>query len=301
MGKIDGKGTYLGTIAESGVGETKNGKPQWVVRLAATQKYITDAAELTHFQLTEPGYQVWDSFGEDITGFLMLFNSNETFDASTQMKNYEQLQIATGWDGQAFDSLADGNLIGKEILFRVQDKKPYVNDKGDTIGEGELEIGWIDHKDAAPERTLKSLDASGIKALNAKLKGVKISPKAVAAKPVSAGTPKPTTTNAAATPVAPVAVQSAPVAAAKPPKAKAAPKPTPVEEPAEEQSDGLPTEITKEAAWVYVNSKKGDVSDGELADAWLVACEEAGNGRIEDEFTTKDWARVRDIVLKEWK
>lgn len=301
MGKIDSKGTFLGTIAESGVGETKNGKPQWVVRLAATQKYITDAADLAHFQLTEPAYVPWDSFSEDITGFLMLFNSNETFDASTAMKNYEQLQVATGWDGQAFDSLADGSLIGKEILFRVQDKKPYQNDKGDTIGEGELEIGWIDHKDAAPERTLKSLDASGIKALNAKLKGVKISPKAVAAKPVAVNAARP---SSVASTQAPVTVgTSAPAAtpSAKPPKAKAAPKSTPVEEPAEEQSDGLPTEITKEAAWVYVNSKKGDVSDGELADAWLVACEEAGNGRIEDEFTTKDWARVRDIVLKEWK
>ena len=56
MGQIDTVGTYLGTIVESGVGVTKNGFPQWVVRFQATKKYIVEASDLAFFKLTEPAY-----------------------------------------------------------------------------------------------------------------------------------------------------------------------------------------------------------------------------------------------------
>lgn len=320
--KIDAVGTFIGEIVESGVGTTKAGKPQWVTRLKALKKYITSPEDLAHFKaqgvIAEevPQYVDWSAFDEDITGFLMLFNSIDVFDASTQMMNYEQLQIATGWDGVAFESLADGTLLTKQILFRVQDKKPYVNDKQVLVGEGELEIGWIDAPDAAPERQLKTLDTSEVAALSAKLKmGPKVKPAAAPAKPAAAKpatkpvAPKPAAAKPAATPAVPSAppVATPPVAAApaptspkttspssgKPPKKTTAPAPA-----AEETT--YPAETTQMDAWNAAIAANG-ADDSKLTDAWIKATQLIGGERDDDTFTPAEWASVRDAAIEELK
>ena len=304
--KIDTVGTYIGEIVESGVGTTKAGKPQWVTRLKAVQKYINEPSDMEFFKLTEPAYVDWTANGEDIVGFLLLFNSVDVFDASTQMMNYEQLQIATGWDGTSFDALQDGSLIGKQILFRVQEKKPYTNpETGKTTGEGELEIGWIDAENAAPERQLKSVDADTIKSLNAKLGSISKKPvapakPAAAAKPAATKPGKPAATpQPVAAPVAPPATPSAPAAATPAPKAppKAKAKPAPVETPAEESAPAFPAETDQLSAWAAVTAANKSGDDTKLQDAWIAGCQEVGGDRDEDDFTPADWAKVRDAVF----
>jgi hypothetical protein len=326
--KIDAVGTFIGEIVESGVGTTKAGKPQWVTRLKAVKKYITSPEDLAHFKaqgvITEevPQYVDWTPFDEDIVGFLMLYNSTDVFDDTTKMMNYDQLQIATGWEGTSFDALADGSLLNKQILFRVQDKKPYIKEGTQTlVGEGELEIGWIDAADAAPERQLKTLEPDAIAALNAKLKiAPKAKPVAAPAKPAAAKPGKPPAATKPAAPVATAPAQSAPPvatppvvpapvptsptttspsnAAPKPPKApkKPAAPAAPVAE-----AKVYPAETTQMDAWNAAIAANPGGDDTKLTDAWIKATQLVGGERDDDTFTPAEWAAVRDAVFVELK
>src|SRR5580698_701799 len=120
--KIDTAGTYVGPILESGFGATKNGYPQWIVRVGAAKKFVNDAAELAHFQLTEPQYVDWSSFDESALDYLVLYKSTTDLTPENALLNYQQAKAATGWSGLDFDSLANGDLIGKEILFRIEEQ-----------------------------------------------------------------------------------------------------------------------------------------------------------------------------------
>jgi len=290
--QIDSTGTYLGTIEESGLSTSKGGFPQAILRLKATQKYINAPNELAHFKLEEPAYVDWSGFDEDILAYLILFKSTEEFTKDTALLNYEQLQLATGWDGQSFEPLADGkSLLGKTILFRVEENT--------YEGKTSLRVQWVDAADAPPEKSIKSLDVTAAKALSAKLRVDRPAPKPQAAKPGKPGKPSPanapTPAVSSATPkVTPPA--TAPKSPSKPPTKKAA-----AEVPAEASvpAIGLPTAVSQEEAWNYVNAHKGENSDGEIADAWLSATGEVGPNRDDTDFTKEDWAKVRDIVVKD--
>lgn len=295
MNKIDSIGTYVGEILESAVSLTTKGFPQWVARLKAEKKWVGDTEGMKHFKLEEPAYVDWTSFDEEIVAYMVLFNSTseQGFTPETALLNYEQLQIATGWDGTEFETLANGSLVGKKILFRVEENT--YQDKT------RLQVNWIDDADAPAERQLKSLDLNDVKALGSKLIG--ITKKAAPAKPATAAkvpTAAPTKPGKPAAPTAPALAPTAaaPTAAPKAPpkkakKTEAAPPP-----PAEEKT-GLPTEATQEEAWGYVCSVKGDNEDSVVEEAWIAACGEVANGRDEDTFTKTDWAKIRDIVIRD--
>jgi len=309
MSKIDSVGVFIGEIVESGVSTTqKNGYPQWVARLKAVKKYIDIPDEIKHFGLEGPGYVDWSSFNEDIVCYLVLFNNEKA------MLNYEQVQLATGWDGAEFESLTDPKMIGKQLLFRTGENT--YNDKTD------IQVDWVDSADAPPQRQLKTLPPDDIKALSNKflgaIKKVAAPAKPVVAKPIAAtkpggkasptsaaGVAKPTTTAAVATaPVAAAPVTTpAPVAAApvSPPKAPKAPKAKapPVAEKAPAAVAAAPAETNQMDAWNYVLANKGENDDGIIEEAWIAACKEVGGEREEDTFTGAEWANIRDIVLKD--
>lgn len=306
MSQIDSVGAFLGDIVESGLTlSKKSGYPQWVARIKATKKYVTEASELAHFKLTEPAWVDWN-FDEDTLAYMVLFKSATSFDAESKLLNYEQLQLATGWDGSSFDALSDGTFIGKTILFRVEEN----NYEGKTS----LQVNWIDAADAAPERQLKTLDLSEVKKLSALLTITKTK---APAKPVAAvpATAKPVgrppkapvgTPTTAATPAAPVATPdaAAPVATATtapkstPPKRKAAAIPPPP--PVTDAIPGLPAETTQNDAWEFIQAHKGDNEDSVVQEAWMAACGEAAPGQADDsQFTPAIWARVRDLVIKD--
>lgn len=306
--QIDRTGTFLGTVAESTLGQSSNGFPQWVARLAPDKRYINDAAEMAHYGITEPGYVDWN-FDESILAYLVLFTDKGP------LKNYEQLMTATGWTGEDFQDLT--NLTGKRVLFRVEE-----NTFKDKVS---LQVNWIDAEDAPPERTLKSVAPDKISELNAKfLAGMKkpvAPPKpAVAAKPAAAA-PKPLAAPAAPAtvtapkvdapsaepaPSAPAAATASPATVApsaapsKAPRAKKAPVP-PVAQQAPDT--GLPAATTKDAAWDFLNdpAQIGDKDPAAVADAWIAACSAVGPDIDEDKFSGEMWAAVRDKTLAAMK
>lgn len=313
MSKIDSVGVFIGEIVESGVNTTqKNSYPQWVARLKAVKKYIDIPDEIKHFGLEGPGYVDWSSFNEDIVCYLVLFNNEKA------LLNYEQVQLATGWDGAEFEGLTDPKMIGKQLLFRTGENT--YNDKTD------IQVDWVDAADAPPQRQLKTLPADDIKALSSKFLGAikKVAapakpaaptkPAAVATKPgkapasptPAAGVAKPTTTAAVTTapvvaaPVTtPAPVAAAPAVPPKAPKAPKAAKAPPVAEKAPAAVAAAPAETNQMDAWNYVLANKGDNEDGVVEDAWIAACKEVGGEREEETFTGNEWAKIRDIVLKD--
>lgn len=293
--KIDTAGTYLGTIVESALGMTKKGYPQGIWRLKADKKYIEAPSEVEHYTKQEvlkgeAGYVDYASFDEEALGYLVLFNSAESFvtegEGKTSLMNYEQIQIATGWTGAEFDSFNNGFFVGKQVLFRVDED---IYDNKQTF-----KVNWVDAPDASPVRQLKALDADKVKALNSKLVIVKGVAKPAAAKPAAAkpAAPKPmTTTPAAATPAPQAAAPPAPTAAKPPPgKRPKAPETT---------ASGQPAECSQADAWAYVIENKGDNEDQVVEEAWVSITSEVGGSKNEAEITPAEWAKVRDLVLKD--
>lgn len=318
MKQIDGVGTFIATIIESAVSLTKNGYPQSVLRLVAAKKFISDKPNMEHFGLTEPAWVDWDAeWGAEIVGYFVLFKSADTFTTEgpekTALLNYEQLILATGWDGTSFEALGDGTLNGKEVLIRVEE-----NTYQDKTS---LQVSWIDTKDASPERSLKSLDSDALKTLSSKLKisrpavkpvaatpkpaAVPAAPKSPATSPAPAGGAKTPATTPTAAPTSPSKTAATPAAktapAAPKPAAKATPAPTPPPPVVEETViPGLPTETDQGGAWEFVNSVKGGTTDQDMTDTWIAACQEVSGGtRPDSTFTPEEWAKVRDIVIRD--
>lgn len=301
MPQIDSAGAFRGTITESAIGLTKENRyPQAVLRLEATEKFIADPAEIKFFQENGEadfagGWHAWPV--EDTIGYFCLFKDAENYTKDKALLNYDQIIVATGWDGTSFDAFGDGSLIGKQVLFRVEESK--------NPSYPGLKAQWIDAFGADPERKLKSLDTSEIKKLNAKLQISKPAAKPVAAKAAKpaaptapASGPKPAATSPATSP------PSKPAPASKPPTSKAPPAAAPAatEEPA---TLGLPKAVSQEAAWESVTANKGDLDDKDVEGAWIAACGEVSTHNDtrpavgEDKFTEKDWAQVRDTVFKD--
>lgn len=267
MARVDRIGTYRGVIEDSSIQFTRNKFPQFAGAIKVTERWVDDAEEMKHFELEEPAWVDWSEYGETAFAYLVLFKDADNFTEETALLNYEQLQLALGWDGTEFGSLADGTHKGKTVLFRVEENE--------YQGKVSLQVNWIDAPDASPTRELRRIDDTAVKALNAKLKVKKAKP--AVAKP-KASAPK-----AKATPKA-----SAPKAA--PPKAA---PPTPEPEPAT-ADDG--EEVTKIKAWEFVCENTPDTPDTEVQDAWIAACSTVADGRDEDTFTSEDWAKVRQTV-----
>lgn len=287
MSKIDSTGVYLGDITESVVNTTQNGFPQWVIKYKVAQKYVETKEELAHFSLPEPAYVDYSSFDYDDIAYLVLFNGDGA------LKNYEQAQAATGWDGIAFETLADA--VGKRILVRVEENE--------YNGKKSLRANWVDAADASPNRTLKALDAADLKSLTAKF--ITKKPVVKAAKPGKPAATKPPTAPAS-TPAPVAAVAAAPSAGTTPtapatkapPTASKAPKAPPVVEP-NPTPPGLPKECTMEEAWTYVCEHKGSNTDDVIQDAWIAAGQEVADGRKDEDMTPTDWAKVRNNVIKD--
>lgn len=296
--KLESAGAYRFRITESGLSLTKKGYPQWVARLLAVEKFVEAPAEITHFQAQQlladgkPGWVAWDSFGEESVEFFVLFNNADEFTTQTAMKNYEQLQTATGWDGAEFDALTNGSLVGKVILGRV-DLDSYTPEGG-TLRE-QMRVKWIDAADANPERTLKSVDATVLTGLSAKLKmGGASKAKAPAAKVASIAKPSAASVGTPSSP----ASTSAP--ANKPPtttaSAKSAPpKVTKKEKAVAPTTDAVPT--NQGEAWAALVENKGAAEDQAVTDAWIAACNEVGPDLEPEKFTPAQWTKVYHTAL----
>ena len=312
MSNVDTPGTYIAEITDGGLGETKNGYPQFVGRFKAVKKYVEELSELKHFheqgvvearddegKTFDPQWVDWSDFDESITGFLVLFNDADSFDEDSKLLNYDQLQAATGWDGTEFESLNDGSFVGKQVLIRVTED--------DYTGQTRLKVDWIDDPNANPDRELKKLDDSKVKSLQSKLKmgGKKKAAKGKPAKPSKGkggGETRSAKTDDSATDSGESSGESSSEAPKKasPPSKKSKPAEQPEEKPKEQTSEfSLPTEVDQGEAWEFVCNNKGDNYDSAIEEAWIAGCEEVGPDKDEYDFTKKDWAKVRDIVVRD--
>lgn len=264
---IDRVGRFRGKPLQWVFQPTKNGFPQFIVQLQATEFYDTESGEWVD----------WSEYNQEIRAYLVLFNAEKA------LMNYEQVQKVFGWDGVDFSDLQSGDYANLMLQFEVEESN--------FNGVDSLKVNWIDTYDANPTRTLTPMNPNELKQLTAQFKHLMKGK----AKPAPAKAP--TKPAPPAAPPAPPAAP-APTPAPKPPKAKPGPKAkAPVQE---EEADTveLPSSITKEEAWEFLFKRRDkSLSDDKLADAWIDACTAVGADKEESDFTDEDWASVRDHCI----
>jgi hypothetical protein len=119
---------------------SKNGYPQAILELRATERYLDKAEDLAQFGMDEPGYADWTQYDQELTDYLVLFNDTERFIAegpdSTANFNYPGVGAALGWDGSSFRTLGDGtSFIGRVVGARVAEEE--------YQGKTNMKIKWI--------------------------------------------------------------------------------------------------------------------------------------------------------------
>lgn len=285
MSRVETPGAYRGTITSHGLSLTKNGFPQFGFELAIKSKYVEDAAELAHFQITEPAWVDYSAFGQTTQGYLVLFKDKDVFDDSTKLMNYEQLVVALGWSGAEFNSLNGTEYVNKDVLVRI-DENTY-NDKVS------YRVEWIDHVDASPTREVRKLATDLLASLASKLT-IGAKPKAAPPKPASAPAKAAPAAAPAAKPAAPAAAPAATTPAPAPAAAPPASAP-PAAAPAPTAAPAAPAITDKMGAWTHLVENKGASKDKAVEEAWIKACSavSAANGNCDETaFTSAHWGEV---------
>ena len=266
MQPLEHEGVFRGQVLSHAVGETKNGYPQWVVRLAVTEKYDEE----------EKQWEDWSEFGLAVDGYLVLFGEKGPCEIIKQ----GALQKATGWDAESFATLDALDLSETVVLFRTE---------LDTY-EGTTRL-----KVTSPTRELRKLDATQLATLDAKF-GLKQAPA-----PVKAPTKAPAKPAAKkAKPATRPAAKKAKPATKAPAKVPAKPPARPGADGPEETDSktwGDP-EVSGQEAWGTVTQYSPEAEDDDRNAAWLRAVDEiAGADTDTDEVTPEQWASIRDAVL----
>ena len=296
MGQINRTGTFRGYAIDSGMGETKNGYPQWIAQLQAVEHYAEEKEDWID----------WSEYEEkEITGYFVLFGG----DGSPTL-TAKQVQKALGWSGESFQEL-NADFSEVPVQFRVEEST--------YQGETRLKVTWIDSADAEPGRSIQKLDNDAVKKLDAKY-AAKLrnlsggpKPKSVPSKPPvpKPGIPEPALTSDKE--AAKVALKeqvtekakrgkAAETKAAKREKPKAArpakpPVPT-AKTPAPEPEPDVNV-ITKNEAYQSCYAQlieSGTATIDQLNKTWLDTIEEQGG---EEALDGEGWAAVRNIVLDE--
>lgn len=296
---IDRIGAYRGKFVETGMGATKSGLPQFVGRLLATEKYVDEAEEMAHFEITEPGWVDWSGYQQDILAYLILIGKE-----GQRLLNFEQLQKALGWDGASFAALGAGNYEDKIVMFRVEENE--------WEGKVSLKVNWVDEPDAPITMGLRTLDVNALKNLDAQYANV-LSKKAstvVAAKAPSKPVPKPLPGKVAAPKAATAPAASKPAATTVNGAAQtSSSKPTGNSAPTTKKAPPAKSALTKDLestveagmtygeAWDKVSSNANGKSDDEVAEAFTAAAAEVAPGKSEDDLTPEECAKFAGVAI----
>ena len=270
MGLVNREATFKCKIVDHGLSRSSNSWPQWVAQLQAFEIYDEDE-------------RVWvdwtDQEENQISTYMVLVGSKgETLGVS-------QLVAATGWDGSSFIEL--GGLDLSEVTVQARVELHSYN------GKESYQVSWLDAGDATPGRSVKKLDAGGMKALEAEFKQFLTASKAPAK--VTKPTKAPARPRKRKAPVTTVeeSVLDLDVTLMAPPDG-------PVEPPllATPPDPSLPTgKSTKQEAWdTAVLLKRADISDSEFSTIWVAAVEAIGK-KNQKLLTEEDWFTVREDVL----
>lgn len=297
-GEIDREGAWLGRFVESGVGtQQKSGMPRFVGRLMADKKWVESKDEMEAFSLTEPGWVDWSSYEQDITAYLNLLTADKDTGEVKEIFLMDQLRKALGWDGASFGTLGTTDWSKKTVMFWTG--------WNEWEGKTTLRVDSVDEETASPNRSIRTIDASGLKDLDAKfanlLKGTKTAP-ATASKPATppaAGKPP---TGKPATPPPSTAAKGAGVTTASAPASTPPQKSAPSSPPKGPPKAPAPTApvadgLTMEKAWEYVVAGKGEANDDAMAEKWIDACAAIAPGKDEATITPAEWKAVADKTL----
>lgn len=307
MQAIDRVGTFRGTPQEWGVGETKNGYPQFVLRVLATEMYDEELA----------AWVPWAEYGAEIIGYLVLYTKDSKSGQWKELLNAQQLKKALDWDGVSFGTLANGRFGNKPIMFRVEEN--------DYNGNVSLKLTWVDVFDADPVRQLQKYTPDKIAEMDVRFAGIM---KTTAPAPTPAKAPaRPTLASSTLTPPGvpggatvagpksptrrgrppknspPVGVETpppadigpAPVAAGTAPLEPPIPAPTVPTTPA---PSGPPSSCTKEEAWAAVCSNElrtEEATDAKIAEIWVEAV--TALNKPEDKITPAEWGTIREAII----
>jgi hypothetical protein len=269
MSQITKTGTFRGIILDAGIATTKNGFPQWIAQLQATEFYDEETKQWVD----------WTSYEEKhITAYTVLFGGE-----GRPLLSFGQLQKAVGWSGVSFSELTTMDYSQVNIQWRVET----------NLYEGvtSLQVKWIDAYDAEPGRAIQKLGLDKVKELDAKY--------ANALRQASGG-PKPKKVQVFAT-----AIEAQPetlnraitIPTPVPAKVKNKKTKTPPALPLGTGQEPLPLTCTKEEAWNSAYEVKDkDVTDDQIAEIWLKTIETMGG-----EKAIMDWSVIRDAVIEQVK
>lgn len=257
---LQNDGAFRGKVLDHAVGQTKNGFPQWVVRLGVSEYY--DEAE-----------QQWVDWSEHdlvISGYMILFGG----EGPCMVVEQGALQRATGWSGESFVELDSLDLSETVVLFRTQ--------WDNYDGKDRLKVVWVDEKDASPTRELRKLDSSQLSALDAKF-GLKKPPTAAKA-PAKAAAPQPSEPKKAGS---------------KPKKAEAElpARPNPESESKPGDRAWGDEECSAQDAWSAVHEYTPEAEDSRRNEAWLKYVTNIVGNTADDAITPAQWAQIRDAIL----
>lgn len=261
MSNVDRVGVFRGQITDRGIAATKNGFPQLVLQLRATEKY-NEAEEV---------WEDWSQYEEvEATAYIVLFGGNgkPTF-------GVEQAKRALGWNGASFLSLQEDTSV-ERIQWRMAENT--------YEGKTSLQVAAIDAYDAEPGRKVRKLDVADVKKLDARyaaqLKALGGGPKPKSAKPKSPPKEGP--------PADPTQTMSSAEKPSSPPSGTPSGGSKPPKPPA-------PKAMTQAEAWAaaYEQGQAKDKTDKDINEAWLAAVSEKGG----DDVVGDDWSGVLADVL----
>jgi hypothetical protein len=272
-------GTYRGAAQEHAVNFTRNGCPQFEVKLQAVEKYDYEAQE-------------WQSVAgqEDveITGYLTLIDKDNKpiFHAKDVMRTFE-------WDGRSLVELDTADLVDTACQWNVED-----NEYDGKVNKKVTKIAPYDDTPST-SRGIRKLEATEVMALDAKFKNAlaalgggpkpvsaKAAPKTKAKAKAAVADPVPVT--AVETTVTENATAVKPVPSMPKPPALGKPKP-PI------------AELTYESAWeLCFQTRAATVTDDQIAAAFTKAMQEVAKDADPEKITGTQWAHIADRVVAEY-
>lgn len=274
MSNISQSGWFRGHVVDRGLSKSSGGCLQLEVSLQATEKYDEEN-------------QVWAAFPYDdneAQAYLNIITRKETENAV----NCRQIMKALGWDGASFSALNNPDSgLADQIQWSMGEEE--------YNGVVRVRVQNIDAYDATPGRKVAKLDASDVRALDAKyaaiLKNLGGGPKPKTARP-TAPTPATTATTATDPPPSPIPdiTSAAPPAALKKRGRPATPK-SPPTAPATATTTTADEAVSKVDAWnTYTTAvEAAGKTDVEIQNAWVEVVREAGG-----DAAIEDWAGVAE-------
>lgn len=270
MSLINQVGTYRGVVVDKAVTVSTNGYPQLQVVLGATEIYDDELKDW---------YDRSEVEENEITAYLVLFDGK-----NRQTLNFNQVEKIFDWNGALFAELEALDHSETRIQFRVVERT--------YQGKTNLQVEWIDEYDATPGRTVRKLDATELKDLDAAYASLMNKPKV---KPASAKAAKapPTVSQAQA---AKVEEEMQARANQEPPVAEKKKKIEPPKVPARKKPKITGT--TKQEAWdACVELKAKTVTDALLSQAWVDTIEKIAPGKADADITPEEWGQIQELVL----